>query len=426
MTFAYPWPPSLAAGKTLRLFVSSTDRDVAIRIVCISGPSVWSTTLTVPSDDAPAGGPDSRWEWPARDIPIPETATPGAYLAFHDADDGRGAPPVDARSAAALFVVRPRSAEAKIGYVLPLFTYHAYTVATHDPGNGSDAGQGLYTGARAVTLARPGGGIGAHIWDEANVDVYDLRSRRQTYAHWDAKALDWLRRRNVAAEVLTDWEIHTGTASLSDYRLLLFFGHHEYWSDAMRMAVTRFIEAGGNVAFFCGNTCWFRIAYDPIARSIRRLGRWVDLPEDGLTGLSYAFGGAKWIGERPATGYVVHAPEHWIFDGCGFIRGDAFGSESRLAGYECDGLAGDPSARGVPATIERLAEADLSTWDVGDGSGELSATARSTMVAYERGGTVVNCGTADWARLLDVDATVQRITENVLVRLGERKRSLFG
>jgi hypothetical protein len=46
------------------------------------------------------------------------------------------------------------------------------------------------------------------------------------------------------------------------------------------------------------------------------------------------------------------------------------------------------------------------------------AHGNAVMGIFQRGGTVFNAGSADWAYGLDRDPLVQRITSNVLTRLG--------
>ena len=47
------------------------------------------------------------------------------------------------------------------------------------------------------------------------------------------------------------------------YSLLLFVGHHEYWTSEMRTSVESFVKSGGNVAFFSGNVAWWQVRITP-------------------------------------------------------------------------------------------------------------------------------------------------------------------
>ena len=342
---------------------------------------------------------------------VPADARPGVYFARCVADGDSPAGAVDARAGAALFVVRPRRAIACIVFNVPLFTYHAYNTGDANPFERATTGLSLYTGAKRVALHRAGGGVGGHLWDEKNVDWYDRSSPRQTFAHWDARALVWLEREGHDVECVTDYDLHADPSLFARRKLLVCFGHHEYWTDAMRARAEAFVAAGGNVAFFGANALWFRTRFDPGAMTIGRDGGW-PIGEEAFTGASYRFGGGKWIGERPAIGYTVADAEHWVFQGCGFTRGSTFGATQRLIGYECDGV--DDENRDAAAS--EIARAELQ-WNVADGSGEVFPGGHASFVVRSGGGTVVHAGTVDWPRLLDVDESVSRITRNVIARL---------
>jgi hypothetical protein len=221
----------------------------------------------------------------------------------------------------------------------------------------------------------------------------------------------------------------------------------------MRDCVEAFIAAGGNVAFFGANICWWRIHVVDGGTAIvchqggpqGALDHWwpptgAHRPEDSLTGVSYRHGGGWWDGPRRTDGYFVQAAEHWAFAHTGLVDGDSFGAESRppLVGYECDGapierfdvatararLAPDASRTGTPESFTLLAATPLSSeWNelpprehrqAGEG------VHAATMGVYARNGTVFTAGTTDWAQVLDQDRHVATITRNVVERLLRR------
>jgi hypothetical protein len=343
---------------------------------------------------------------------IPAAWQPGVYVAAFEEDGcSTDFTPLDGRSARALFTIRDDRAAPALLIVLPLFTYHAYNVADVDGTLKVDEGRCLYSGAPWVSLHRPGGGIGGHPWDEVNADAYDTQSPRQTFAHWDAKAIAWLESHGFAYACVTDVELHDTHFDLRAYRAIASFGHHEYWTQQMRERIDAYVAAGGNVAFFGGNTCWFRAQYDEKQRAIRRMGRWNERPEWYTTGVSYACGGGKWIGTRPPTGFTIRDASHWIFEGTHVANGDTFGAQQRLIGYECDGAPEE-------SDLHVLADASIRDWPVADGSGEVASAARATMGIRHNNGTVFTASTVDWARVLHAgDAVVERVTYNVLRRL---------
>ena len=427
MLRAFPEDPAVDAGGTLLLRVATDAPRFSVRV------ERWSDRAQVvheagpfPGENAPPGPPGAPWDWPLLHLVLPNELAPGAYVArciAEGGETGRGAPrddTPDARWGTALFVVRAPSA-ARVLLNLPLFTYHAYNVAHVDGTLGFDEGACLYSGYDSITLRRPGGGTGGHPWDEVNADVYDRTSPRQTFAHWDQYALHWFAREGIAVDVCTDLDLHRGEVDLARYALLCTFGHDEYWTREKRARVERWLESGGNVAFFGGNTCWFRVRYDEATASITRDGKWSDdEPEDALTGLSFRRGGGKWIGPRPATGYRIERAAHPLFRDAHVRNDDLVGAGASVIGYEFDGV--DPEH--APSDLVVLGRAFPDGWHVADGSGEIAPGGHAAMVTFRRGdGIVFNAGTTDWARALGWgDARVKAITRSVVRRLSERPR----
>jgi hypothetical protein len=181
-------------------------------------------------------------------------------------------------------------------------------------------------------------------------------------------------------------------------------------------------------------------------------------PENHMTGVSFSRGGYHRIGKRVtsgAGGYTVHRPDHWIFDGTGLTYGDVLGAAGTIVGYECDGcdftyrdgLPYPTGDDGTPATFEILGTAPAAPFTrttaarppaPGEpaedefvagrlfGTRDPAAVARiahghAVLGSYTSpaGGTVVTSGCTDWAHGLAArDAQVERITANVLRRLG--------
>ncbi len=473
---------TVAAGERLVLCVATTAPRFSVRVFrqgarfeeMPEGTFGWFDGRPAPPQ--PAGMP---FEWTPYEIAIPRSWPPGAYVALfvegfagdRPAGVSDAATP-DGRTARALFVVRslPSSAAeaAPVLYKLPTFTYHAYNVPDvafaarerERRGDGMD-GQTYYTGTTVVSLERNGCGTGGTPWDAAHApDVYDRATPRQTFAHWDAKFIAWLERNGYAVECCTDLDLHERDVDdLLRHRVIVSGGHDEYWSDAMRSNVMEFVARGGNVAFFAGNLLWWRVRVVDEGRAIERCEHFFERAgeeDSALTGVSYAHGGGHWIGERAATGFTVRDPEHWAFAGTGLARGETFGAERRLIGYECDGqpfvwhslarhgaeshgapssdepasngpASGKPSYAGsfcLPLHFKLLAYADIRSWPVDGVGGEIRGNGSAAMGLYENGGTVFTAATTDWPRLLaEGDSTVERITRNVLDRLGTRNSS---
>ncbi|HZO93746.1 MAG TPA: N,N-dimethylformamidase beta subunit family domain-containing protein [Candidatus Baltobacteraceae bacterium] len=425
MLRAFPAEPTVDAGGTLTLHVATDAPRYSLRLERWGGGCVPVAEFgPFCGVDAAPGAVDVPWDWPAVTLALPPDLRSGAYVVRALVDEAYRAPKgpregtPDARWGTALVVVRAPS-RARVLVNLPLFTYHAYDVAHVDGTLGEGEGECLYSGPRTVTLLRPGGGTGGHPWDEINVDVYDRASPRQTFAHWDLHALDWLAREGVDVDLCTDLDLQRDPSLLDRYAMLCSFGHDEYWTRERRRAVERWVEGGGALAVFGGNTCWFRVRYDERTRTIARDGKWSDdEPEDAFTGLSFRHGGGKWIGFRPATGYRIER-DHALLRAAGLRTGDLVGEATTAIGYECDGV----DRRFAPQNTEVLARASIGHWDVSDGSGDVAPGSHAAMIVYRRGeGAVFNAGTADWARALaQGDAGISAITRAVFASFTPRR-----
>jgi hypothetical protein len=451
---AFPRNPTVAPGGRLELRVSTDAPVFGVELYR------WGAELThrgtwpgLDGRRAPHHLPGQDWgrddcglagedlpAWPAYSIPIGSDWPPGVYVAVLVEGEGRGSgpPEPDARHARALFVVRGATPAAGTSmlYKLPLLTWHAYNQVSerHYP----EGGWCLYSEFRelpvgrplSVSLQRPGGGTGGTPYDLFNPDPFD-GTPRQTFVHWDAPAVAWLERRGYRVDYCTDLDLHErGADLLRPYRLMLSFGHDEYYSAAMRAALERFVACGGNAAFFGGNVCWWEVAFDE-PFSFRRLRHWSagPRPENALTGVSFRNGGERpaCAAGTPPVGFRVQNADHWIYAGTGVRDGDVFGAgpDEHLVGYECDGAHFDRAElrRGRPVRPSGAdgTPGDFAILGVGDAgaSGWGEGNRAATLGTHAPHGTVFSAATTDWPRLLARRSpVVEGITRNVLERLG--------
>jgi hypothetical protein len=296
---------------------------------------------------------------------------------------------------------------------------------------------------------------------------------------WEHKFAAWAEREGLALDYFTDQDLDEEDV-LAGYDVLILAGHSEYWTARQRDRIEAFVDGGGRLAIFSGNTAFWKVrfendgstfvchkwkgfevdpatAVDPQAATHLWSHRTFDRPEASITGLSFLFGGYHRLGNcvaRGQGGYTVYDEHHWTLQGCDLFYGDVIGADLPLLGYENDGcrfaFADDGrltpiSELGVPENLEIIAVApvafgeepdrgyaplippenlDIIARDVfGDDSPALRRRlirGHAAMAAFKRGkGEVFNGGTTEWAHALVAhDPFVERITRNVLKRFG--------
>jgi N,N-dimethylformamidase len=72
----------------------------------------------------------------------------------------------------------------------------------------------------------------------------------------------WLVENGYAFDVITDFDLLSSPGVLSAYKVLMIAGHSEYWSTQELDAVAQFLDRGGRVIVYSGNTAFWRISFD--------------------------------------------------------------------------------------------------------------------------------------------------------------------
>jgi hypothetical protein len=314
-------------------------------------------------------------------------------------------------------------------------------------------------------------------WAFAN--GYSNKYASSGWASYDRHFLRWAESAGYEVDLASQHELHFNPEILQGYACVVFVGHDEYWTWAMRDAVDDYIERGGHVARFAGNFMWqtrlerggkAQVCYkyraraeDPVFRSAdpsRTTGSW-EAPETGRPGAStfglnatnglYAGWGA--CAPRGVRGFPVYRPEHWALAGTGLCYGDLLGASGHAFGYEVDGLdyiirdgLPEPTeTSGAPAALQILAlgmsslkeerldvplddrflsdddaryVAEIRRGESSDAAVDRVKRGAGMIVNFARGrGEVFHAGSCEWvAALLRRDAMVERVTSNVLAR----------
>lgn len=291
--------------------------------------------------------------------------------------------------------------------------------------------------------------------------VSQLRPPASQFGRWELPFVVWAEENGYAIDYATNLDLELRPEIVKPYALVLSVGHDEYWSAAMRDTVENFAGGGGNVAFFSGNTCCWQIRWEAETQSFLCWKQWfnqdelysstaekiptlstlwshhlIGRPENSLTGVGFLHGGYHKSHGQLMDGsgaYTVHRPDHWLFEGTDLTVGQEFGGEHSVVGYECDGCEIEwreglpfPTYRdGTPPSFTILGTAPAK-WAPGDSAWyerwpgpDHAGNAVLGLYTTDGGGTVVTTGSTDWAHgLSGKDATVTRITKNVLEKLG--------
>ena len=283
------------------------------------------------------------------------------------------------------------------------------------------------------------------------------RPLQSQYSNWELPFVKWAETNGYVIDYAVNSDLEFHPEILKHYRLVLSVGHDEYWSAPMRDNLEKYIADGGNVAFFSGNTCCWQVRSEDNGRSLTCWKQWynvdplyrkgdhkllsttwshhlVERPENQLTGVGFLWGGYHrshgQFMDGPAS-FIVHRPDHWLFEGTNLKRDDRFGGNDTIVGYECDGCEmtwtdGLPSpthSDGTPESFTILGSCpaqwapDDCLWYDRFPSDRVGA---AVLGIYTQGGTVVTTGTTDWSHgLRSNDPAVVRITRNVLDRLSK-------
>jgi hypothetical protein len=228
------------------------------------------------------------------------------------------------------FVLRPRRLGTQpVLVVEPTNTWHAYNVVDGDSWY-------LDPSVHVIDLTHP---FASSLASGARVPA----GLPQQFSHYDLGFLRWYWHSGYRADFISDDDLeHVSSArQLRGYRLVVFAGHEEYVTSHTFDVMTRYRNAGGNVAFLSANNFFYKVKVSGNTMTGRK--RWRDLgrPEAALVGAQYA----GWDeGKYPNRPYhiVNTAAAPWLFEGTGLHDGSTVGNY----GIEVD----EPGAASPPHT----------------------------------------------------------------------------
>ncbi len=366
-------------------------------------------------------------EWPvALELEVPRSWTSGMYLGV--LRDGRG----DAGYVP--FVVRP-SAPAPGATAAPVLVVSAST--TWQAYN-CWGGYSLYSynssgvpmpwgAARAaqVSFDRP------HLLDQGAGLLF----------YWEIQFIRWLERQARDVEYASDVDLVLHPEVFAGRRLVVFQGHHEYWSRGMRDRVEALIAGGTNVLFLSANEMYQQVRFgDSPLGSSRRVTCYKEADLDPMRFIDPAMTAVPWrdktVGQPEAAvvgqmyGHVVTRPadwrvrnaDHWLYEGTGLREDDAI---VNLVGQEYDTYFPQYAPPGTVLLAQSPVEPDCV-------DPRTPSIHTATMYTAPSGATVFAAGTFQWSWALDsfgrrtwagirtpLDRRVGIMTANLLNRLGD-------
>ena len=339
----YCWPQSVRAGEEVGLHLSSSGgRPVRVEVARVGGRRevvFRADAIAAEDHETPKDASARGCGWPvAVSLAVDPAWRSGYYEVVMEIDVGE-----KVRRDYAFFVVRP-AARAPIVLALAANTWHAY----NDFG-----GTNLYNGGTQVAMQRPMAagylrkppGKGRRVTgtgapdpqNAAHVGYVQLNHLSEWagsagWPDWELPFLEWAERDGFEIGVCTNADLELHPEVLDGAELYLSVGHDEYWSRGMRDTVEDFIGAGGNAAFFSGNTSLWQVRIegedhdvvvgykgffkdDPLmgtGREAEVTTFWSDVivgrPENHMTGVSFTRGGYPHRSQRDGGPRWLHGP----------------------------------------------------------------------------------------------------------------------
>lgn len=385
-------PISVLPGQRVRLYVSTAAASFRVRAFRMGwyqgdlGRLVWTSrsypghTQPAPALVAPATGTmAARWS-PSLSV---NTAgwSPGDYLLRLDGTGHR-------RQFVPL-TVRAQSAAGRVVLISPVTTWQAYNQwGCCDLYAGADGS--FASRSRAVSFDRP----------------YQQESGAGEFLANELPVLAEAERIGLRLDYVTDIDLNSLPHLLDGARAVVSMGHDEYWSPAMRAALSAARDTGTNLAFLGANAIFRRIRLAPTSLGPDRLEINYKVPsEDPLDGLVDRAVTANWpappaadpesrllgaqygcllLGNQRATG-VIAAPRSWVFAGAHVTAGEQLPD---LIGPEIDAVQpGYPT----PRPIEVLLHSPVRCPDNTPGYAD------ATYYLARSGAGVFDAGTIRWA-----------------------------
>lgn len=299
---------------------------------------------------------------------------------------------------------------------------------------------------------------------------------------WEHVFVTWAEKYGLGMDFLTDKDLNDDKECVDGYKTVIVAGHSEYWTAEQRDCLDNYVENGGNLCLFTGNTSYWKIRWenqgntmvahkwnghknDPLWHnpSTRKNATHLwshpefERPEAQTIGLSFVYGGYHRMGNcvsKGQAGFTIYDEKHWALKGADLFYGDVIGDEIPLVGYESDGcpmqfddqgklvvqsgkgfpenlqiiatvptVLGEPNNSGYAPTIPPEHLDAIAKIKFGNDKPESIDRARlghAAIASFTKGkGQVFNSGTTEWVHgLATNEPHITKITMNVLRKFG--------
>lgn len=271
----FPRSPSVAQGDTLTFAVDSSGFTFRAEIYRLgwygydnfSARMIAMLTGTVQTQPTPVVdstlGSTSCAAWTDNvTFAVPADATPGIYyVIFRRTDSGN-----TAKAATTHFVVKSSSGvSGKMVMVTPDLTHQAYNVwgATTDHGNLST---GTWTGRSLYQAGSDGAGTNfAHRAYAVCFDrPYSCQDTQGVTYIFDSEfgLINFCEMQGYDLTYLSDMDLENDATVLETAKLVMPYGHHEYWTENMYDAFDNALTSGVNMFWYSSNTAGWRVRFD--------------------------------------------------------------------------------------------------------------------------------------------------------------------
>ncbi|SNQ46083.1 conserved exported hypothetical protein [Frankia canadensis] len=383
---------SIRPGEPVRLFVSTTAPSLTVsvfrtgwyggrtcRLIATTGPLPGAAQAQ--PGHAPGTNTISAADWRPTASFATASWPPGDYLFRLDASTG------DHRYIP--LTVRGPGAAGRVVILNAVTTWQAYNAwggysLYHGP-------RGFADRARVVSFDRP----------------YDYGDGAADFTGNEQPLVALAERLNLPVDYETDVDLHADPHLLDGARAVISLGHDEYYSPAMRTALTAARDRGTNLAFLGANAVYRRIRLDPSPLGADRLETAYKVAqEDPVYGRDDARITANWPSppranpESSLTGgmyqcnpvhgdMVISRPQSWLLAGTGLAAGARLPG---LIGSEYDRV---DDAYPTPHPIEVIAHSPITCRGAPDHSDVSYYSAPSGAGVFDSGTSAWACALAD-------------------------------